>query len=36
MVRIDAIQNPETVMVRVLGTTGFALGLLLAISVFVI
>ena len=36
MVGIDAIQNPETVMVRVLGTTGFALGLLLTISVFVI
>ena len=36
MVRIETLQDPETVMVRVLGTTGFTLGLLLAISAFVI
>jgi|GEM_PF-3757590 len=36
MVRTEALQHPETVMMRVLGTTGFALGLLLTISVFAI
>ncbi len=32
---IDPTATPEEAMVRVLGTTGFALGLLLAISAFV-
>ncbi len=35
MVRTETDVTPEEVMVRVLGTTGFALGLLLAISAFV-
>lgn len=34
MVNIDTHPQPEAVMLRVLGTTGFALVLLMAISVF--
>ena len=35
MVRTEIDTTPEEAMVRVLGTTGIALGLLLAISAFV-
>ena len=34
MVNIDTHPQPETVMLRVLGTTGFALALLMTISLF--
>lgn len=35
MVRTEHDVTPEEVMIRVLGTTGFALGLLLTISALV-
>ncbi len=35
MVTTEIDVTPEEAMIRVLGTTGFALGLLLAISAFV-